>query len=132
MTGALAALLQKSEPVLVWANSHCIDQQNRDERMQQVQLMTTVKLSLWQFGGGLMLVHSSVAIIFLFEIATHANSPEKVTQLIATRVERRDFSATVSLFERDYWRRLWIVQEVFNARDITVYCGKYETSLVRV
>ncbi len=29
----------------------------------------------------------------------------------------------MSLFERDYWRRLWVVQEVFNARSITVYCG---------
>ncbi|KUI61362.1 hypothetical protein VP1G_11337 [Cytospora mali] len=31
--------------------------------------------------------------------------------------------AVVSLFERDYWDRLWVVQEVFNAKQIIVYCG---------
>ena len=36
---------------------------------------------------------------------------------------RQDIAATVSLFERDYWGRLWVVQEVFNAQDIIVYCG---------
>src|SRR5207248_7213947 len=37
---------------------------------------------------------------------------------------RQDFAAIVSLFERDYWKRLWVVQEVFNARNIVVYCGE--------
>ena len=31
--------------------------------------------------------------------------------------------ALVCLFERDYWSRLWVVQEVHNAKKIRVYCG---------
>ncbi|KAF8860660.1 hypothetical protein BDZ45DRAFT_778174 [Acephala macrosclerotiorum] len=32
----------------------------------------------------------------------------------------------LALLNRDYWNRVWIIQEVFKARKITIYCG-YET-----
>ena len=31
--------------------------------------------------------------------------------------------AVASPFERDYWSRLWVVQEIFNARAVQVFCG---------
>ena len=34
----------------------------------------------------------------------------------------------MALFERDYWSRLWIVQEVLNAKDATIYCGSSRLS----
>ncbi|KAK3350055.1 hypothetical protein B0T25DRAFT_611156 [Lasiosphaeria hispida] len=36
---------------------------------------------------------------------------------------KREIEAVASLFERDYWSRLWVVQEVFNAKAIQVDCG---------
>jgi hypothetical protein len=124
--GALDALRQKSEPVLVWADALCINQQNREERTQQVQLMTNIysnanSVAIWL---GQDTDESSLAIHFLCEVSEHADSIEKITRLIGSRLRRRYFEATVSLFERDYWSRLWVVQEVFNARhSISVYCG---------
>jgi hypothetical protein len=59
----------------------------------------------------------------LDQIADHADAPERISRLIASRVGKEDFAATVTLFERTYWRRLWVVQEVFNARNIIVNCG---------
>ena len=38
-------------------------------------------------------------------------------------VSGRGFAALVSLFERLYWKRLWVVQEVLNAAKIDIYCG---------
>lgn len=35
-----------------------------------------------------------------------------------------DLSSVVSLFDRDYWSRLWVVQEILHARDIVVRCGR--------
>jgi hypothetical protein len=123
--GALAALRKKGAPVYVWADALCIDQQNRDERMQQVQLMTSIyskvdSVAIWL---GPAEEDSAIAIEFLTQIAASAMEPETISQLIASRVGKRDFAATVALFERDYWERLWVVQEVLNAKSITVYCG---------
>lgn len=36
---------------------------------------------------------------------------------------RKHIEAVVALFERDYWDRLWVVQEIFYAEQVMVYCG---------
>lgn len=36
---------------------------------------------------------------------------------------RRKGKALLALCERNYWRRVWVVQEIMNAKDLTVYCG---------
>jgi hypothetical protein len=123
--GALESLREKSEPILIWADALCIDQQNRNERTQQVRLMTSIysqaeSVAIWL---GPEADRSAIAIDFLVEIADHADAPERISRLIASRVGKEDFAAAVTLFERMYWRRLWVVQEVFNARKIAVYCG---------
>lgn len=55
--GALEALRQKSRSVLVWADFVCIDQHNREEKMNQVQLMATIyaraeSVAVWLARGG--------------------------------------------------------------------------------
>lgn len=122
--GALEALRQKVESVLVWVDALCIDQHNRDERTQQVRLMTDIystaeSVAIWL---GPEADDSALAIDLLRAVADQADSPEKASRLIS-RVGKPDLAAVVSLFERDYWRRLWVVQEIFNARSITVHCG---------
>jgi hypothetical protein len=123
--GALEALREKAGSVLVWVDALCIDQQNRDERSQQVQLMTSLystakSVAIWL---GPEEDDSALAIDLLQDVADQAGSPENVSGLISSRVGKPDLDALVSLFERDYWRRLWVVQEIFNATSITVYCG---------
>ncbi|KAF4876914.1 hypothetical protein CGCSCA1_v003866 [Colletotrichum siamense] len=66
---------------------------------------------------------SSDAADFLLRMTQHSGSPDKITKLLSSKSNERDIAAAVSLFERDYWKRLWVVQEVFNARSVTVYCG---------
>jgi hypothetical protein len=123
--GALEALREKAGSVLLWVDALCIDQQNRDERSQQVQLMTSIystakSVAIWL---GPEEDDSALAIDLLQDVADQAGSPENVSCLISSRVGKPDLDALVSLFERDYWRRLWVVQEIFNATSITVYCG---------
>ncbi|KAF2650853.1 hypothetical protein K491DRAFT_720384 [Lophiostoma macrostomum CBS 122681] len=123
--GALNAIRDKRDSVLVWIDALCIDQQNRDERTQQVQLMTDIytkadSVALWL---GQEADESHLAVNMLQEVAANARSSGKLTSLIASSYGKPDLGAVVSLFERDYWRRLWVVQEVFNAKDINVYCG---------
>ncbi|KAF2710666.1 hypothetical protein K504DRAFT_465738 [Pleomassaria siparia CBS 279.74] len=123
--GALEALREKKEGVLVWVDFLCIDQQNRDEKAQQLQYMTSIyskadSVALWL---GPEADESDSAVKLLNEISTNADYPERITSLIKARVGDADFAAIASLFERDYWRRLWVVQEILNAKDIWVYCG---------
>ncbi len=123
--GALEALRQKVEAILVWVDGLCIDQQNREERAQQVQLMTSIystaeSVAVWL---GPEADDSALAVDLLREVADRADFPEKFSHLISSQVGKPGLGAIVSLFERDYWRRLWVVQEIFNARYITVHCG---------
>ena len=123
--GALEALRQKSGSVLVWADFVSIDQHNREEKMNQVQLMATIyaraeSVAIWLGPEG---DNSSMALEFLREAAHFSDSTDDMRTLIASRYWKRQVAATVSLFERDYWRRLWVVQEVLNAKTIWVYCG---------
>ncbi|KAF2110640.1 heterokaryon incompatibility protein-domain-containing protein [Lophiotrema nucula] len=124
--GALGALRRRDRDVYVWVDALCIDQQNRDERAQQVKLMTSIyklatSVAIWL---GPEEDESHLAMAMLNEIAKHQGSPEHIKGLIANEHKRQHFAAIVSLFERDYWKRLWIVQGVFNAREILVYCGE--------
>lgn len=123
--GAFQALRQRVESVLVWVDALSIDQQNRDERAQQVQLMPDIysnaeSVAIWL---GPDEDDSSSAVDFLELLAAQAKYPDKVSRLLTAGARNGDLAAVVSLLERDYWRRLWVVQEVFKAREIHVYCG---------
>ncbi|KAF4464009.1 heterokaryon incompatibility het-6 [Fusarium albosuccineum] len=123
--GAFQALRQRAESVLVWVDALSIDQQNREERAEQVQLMPSIysnadSVAIWL---GPEEDDSSSAMNLLRHVAEQAKYPDVVSRLLAAGARNGDLAAVVSLFERDYWRRLWVVQEVFNAREIQVYCG---------
>jgi hypothetical protein len=43
--------------------------------------------------------------------------------------DHRYKNALVDWSSRDYWRRLWVVQEYLLAKDVRVMCGAYELGL---
>ncbi|KAI1034595.1 hypothetical protein LB504_004597 [Fusarium proliferatum] len=125
--GALQALRKKQSSVLVWADALCINQKDRDERSQQVQLMPFIysnadSVAIWL---GPEENDSTRAASFLDAIATTGEpfGSSNISKLLAAGAENGDLLAVVSLFGREYWRRLWVVQEVFNAKRIMVHCG---------
>ncbi|KAF5720554.1 heterokaryon incompatibility het-6 [Fusarium globosum] len=125
--GALQALRKKQSSVLVWADALCINQKDRDERSQQVQLMPFIysnadSVAIWL---GPEENDSTRAVSFLDAVATTGEpfGSSNVSKLLAAGAENGDLLAVVSLFGREYWRRLWVVQEVFNAKRIMVHCG---------
>ncbi|KAI3327190.1 heterokaryon incompatibility protein-domain-containing protein [Xylariaceae sp. AK1471] len=123
--GALDAVRRKGEDVFVWVDALCIDQQNRDERSQQVRLMTEIyskatEVAIWL---GPSKNDSQLAQDFLEEVVLFEDNPEEVIELLSSPNQLRAVEAVVCLFQRDYWKRLWVVQEVFNAKAIRVYCG---------
>ncbi|KAI0433969.1 heterokaryon incompatibility protein-domain-containing protein [Xylaria sp. FL1042] len=123
--GALDAIRKREEDVLVWVDALCIDQQNRDERSKQVQLMTEIyaKATLVAIWLGPSENDSQRATELLQDIAIAENDPEEIAALLLSPGQLQAIEAVVHLFQRDYWKRLWVVQEVSNAKTIKVFCG---------
>ncbi|KAF4967947.1 hypothetical protein FSARC_4600 [Fusarium sarcochroum] len=124
--GALQALRQKQNSLLVWVDALCINQKNRDERSQQVQLMPNIysnaeSVAIWL---GPEENDSTKAVHFIEQMSAPISQIGSTSQLLSSGTANGDLLAVVSLFGRDYWRRLWVVQKVFNARSIAVYCGQ--------
>ncbi|KAJ4266163.1 hypothetical protein NW762_004143 [Fusarium torreyae] len=123
--GALQALREKQTSLLIWVDALCIDQKNRDERSQQVQLMPNIysnaeSVAIWL---GPEENDSTKAVRFIEHMSAPVSQIGSTSQLLSSGASNGHLLAVVSLFGRDYWRRLWVVQEVFNAKNITVYCG---------
>lgn len=126
--GALEVLRQKDDSVLVWADALCIDQQNMAEKTQQIPMMAHIysratSVIIWL---GLE-DNSDAAIDLLNYVSEHGDDTAKMVKMTETPQNREVFEAVVSLFKREYWRRLWVCQEIVHAKRVTVYCGEMRT-----
>ncbi|KAL1865360.1 hypothetical protein Daus18300_007250 [Diaporthe australafricana] len=59
----------------------------------------------------------------LIQQVSMAENPQQISKVSLEPFSERSFASVVALFERQYWVRLWVVQEVFSAQDINVHCG---------
>jgi hypothetical protein len=59
------------------------------------------------------------------ELARDLNrsSMAQISRTIQDPARENQFSALVLLFRRQYWWRIWVIQEVSCARTAMVYCG---------
>lgn len=123
---ALDRLHSRDGPVLVWADAACINQKDDGERSHQVQSMTGIyskatSVAIWL---GPESEDSNVAVQLLSDLVTYGEKNNgDISSFISSPFLARSFYSLATLFERDYWYRLWVVQEVHNARAVDVYCG---------
>jgi hypothetical protein len=123
-----------SEPKLFWIDAICINQSDIGERNHQVGMMRQIYVSaadvyIW-LGPG-----SDDSDIAMEYISKKSSRKLKAKGLGFRPVwSEREGQALVELCERPYWRRMWIIQEVVNARHITVWCGtrSFEWELVEM
>ncbi|KAF5001519.1 hypothetical protein FGRMN_990 [Fusarium graminum] len=124
--GALEALRSQTSDVLVWADALCINQNDKKERGLQIQLMPRIyscakSVAIWL---GPKENESTRAVKCIDEIASASGEDiSEISSLLKTSAGNGDLIAVASLFRREYWRRLWVVQEIFYAKRISVYCG---------
>lgn len=127
LCGALTALCETDRDVYVWADALCIDQQNNMEKSSQIKLMTEIyrrasSVAIWL---GPKADDSEQALDFLrdLRLTCRSGSERDIKSLLTSSKHLRDLAAVAALFQRSYWTRIWVVQEVFNAKTINVYCG---------
>lgn len=119
---AIAASKAGHEQILVWADALCINQSNLEERNRQVLLMTSIyqnaqSVAIWL---GARRKDDELAQTFLQDL--HLSDDPK---LVLYKAERKTLFAVASLFSRPYWSRIWVMQEIYNARNVDVYYGPF-------
>lgn len=137
--GLLKRLRHKRAPGFYWVDAICINQQDLSERGQQVQLMKAIyehakQVLIWL---GPASADSDIAMDLIDEITDadsefdSAESESIVLQRWSAQLQaslenpddHHKWQALASLFDRPWWRRAWIRQEVAVASDAWVLCG---------
>jgi heterokaryon incompatibility protein (HET) len=135
--------------VIIWIDAICIDQTDIAEREGQVRQMRNI------FGGALEVlawigpeVTREESEVFRFiEIMAEQMTPEKAKQLLNERQEHSHIMAwdsfvsmtppgfstsvwfsVIKLLERQWFSRVWVIQEVVMGVKISVLCGKHRLS----
>jgi Heterokaryon incompatibility protein (HET) len=105
---------------VLWIDAICINQTDLDEKGHQIRLMpkifkTAEKVLVWvgeAADGSHQLMH-------------YANRLTVVPSSFA-QTPRSIIDAKVKFFRRPYWSRTWVVQELFMAKQLVIYCGRSE------
>ncbi|RYC63813.1 hypothetical protein CHU98_g2386 [Xylaria longipes] len=147
---AIARLRLPDDDRFIWADAVCIDQKNTPEKTDQVLLMKEVyqgaqRVIIW-LGGDEGNSHSAIALLErlakvlrhrrqLHQDDTNVPTPLDAGQEVVSLLQKDrtllglppshdpSYNALSELFERPYFRRMWIVQEVVMACETQVLCG---------
>ena len=109
--------------LVIWVDALCINQEDIPERSIQTSKMRTIyqsaqRVSIWL---GLEKDESTLAMQLARDL--NQSSMSQISKMIQDTMREGQFSALVLLFRRQYWWRIWVIQEVSYARTAIVYCG---------
>jgi hypothetical protein len=138
---ALQQFRDPVQPRTIWADALCINQQDFDERAQQVRLMGEIyakahRILLWL---GLENEETSEAVNFLVNVAKFCGGKkelEKYKEIYESDQLRKLMNvsklphiegelAAARLFERPWFHRIWVVQEVAASQEVLVSTGPH-------
>jgi hypothetical protein len=118
----------------LWVDALCINQKDLDERARQVEHMKYIyeeatAVIVWV---GLEDDQSVKAQDFMEYLGREPSELEafRKEQYQSAKSERfqSSWEACDGFFARPYWRRVWIIQEIAAAANVSVQCGKRVTS----
>ena len=125
---AIRQLRKRSTSDLLWVDAICINQNNDEERSQQVLKMGNIyanatRVLVWL---GNHFDDSHLAFELLDHIYQRLDNKHVIECSITSGMDPQHLEALSNLFSRDYWTRVWVIQEVNFARSIRVHCGSSE------
>ncbi|KAH6719484.1 heterokaryon incompatibility protein-domain-containing protein, partial [Leptodontidium sp. MPI-SDFR-AT-0119] len=112
---ALSHLRLPRDPRVLWVDAICINQSDIEERNQQVARMSRIYRCASQVIIWLGLADEQTEAAFSTLKPIHRHS------LIDFNVQ--EYRNVERLLSKQYWSRLWIIQEIYHATDIIIYCG---------
>lgn len=113
--------LRKDKDRFLWIDALCINQQNTLERNHQVKQMGRVYENAWRVlvWLGAEKDGSDEAM----RCIASARSYLSIAPEISERFGPGSAHAILALLEREYWQRLWIIQELLLAKEARFQCG---------
>jgi hypothetical protein len=113
-----------NEPLLIWIDAICINQKDNAEKSGQILKMKLIFESATMVAVWLGSKSSNSPLAFkLVRDLTHC-SVENLSALIKDPTRAEQIKALRQLYYRDYWWRIWVIQEVVVAKNATIYCGE--------
>ncbi|PQE24358.1 hypothetical protein CJF31_00002611 [Rutstroemia sp. NJR-2017a BVV2] len=111
------------EVIFLWVDAICINQNNTSEKNNQIRKMRTIYqnargVCVWIGRGS---DDSSSAIQLVRELNRAAQG--QVKEMLQDPSREEQILSLKVLFRRQYWWRIWVIQEVSCAREVMVYCG---------
>lgn len=119
------------ERLMVWIDALCIDQSNPTERTMQVSMMHRVfnqalRVVVWLGPEDPTTQQAVKDIHFLCRGADWSSQrQQKSLQKLEKLGHRRAFGLR-RLFQRSWFERVWIIQELVMAQHVLLYCGAHE------
>ena len=136
---ALRYLRKENADVVLWIDGVCINQNDLNERCQQVSIMDTIfTRSAYVFAfAGKPKEDTRTAVDLLLELASRNKFLSSGSQFVKDAIgagklgkHSRPWDALASLFERAYWQRIWVIQELaLNPKKTLIYFGKHHLRL---
>ncbi|KAJ8069816.1 hypothetical protein OCU04_000231 [Sclerotinia nivalis] len=141
LNSALKHLRLEDKDRILWIDAICINQDNVQEKIHQIRQMDAIykaaeEVIVWLGDGteNTDFTMNPMALLqeFYLNHGGDWRGAAKVwlqyQQSITYRYEERSRIGIRELLERPWFRRIWILQEIANARVATVYCGKFSVS----
>jgi hypothetical protein len=96
----------------LWADAICINQADIAERSIQTSKMRTIYQIAESVAVWLGLTYNNAGLAVHFARAPNLCSKDEASQLIRDPENKFDLEMLVTLFRRQYWWRVWVIQEV--------------------
>ena len=123
--GALSRLQTSSMTGPIWIDAICINQDNLQERSEQVVKMGDIfkqaaKVVTWLGDAD---KESELAFSLLQNLKDCLHDRDSCRRILLDKKNLDSLYGLYSLFYREYWWRVWVIQEVTFAKMITILCG---------
>lgn len=138
---ALQYLRHEKEDRILWVDAICINQNNTHEKMHQIRQMGDIykkaeEVIVWLGDGTDKTNFTMDTMMRLQEYRLEyggdwrglAEHWIRYQQLLIENFEEKVLTGMDELLQRSWFRRIWILQEIANARVATVHCGKFSVS----
>jgi Heterokaryon incompatibility protein (HET) len=118
--------LQSSVTRLIWVDAICINQNDLVERSKQVVKMGDIfkqarEVIVWLGDGD---KYSKLGFELLHELRDRNREGRPFREIVTDQRYLDYFYGIYQLFYRDYWWRVWVIQEVNLAKTATILCGR--------